>query len=119
MKNDEHFAEAIRRIDAASAEDPRTDVAEGRPQARELLFARRVYEWVRKSVAEPTGELLLAARAHTLRRWMIPRDRYPMTTAGTRPRHECRGSDQLRESPWASPPDENRRTFSSVTSIST
>jgi hypothetical protein len=82
MKDNEHFAEALRRIDAANAEDPRTDVAEGRPQARELLFARRVYEWVQKSVAEPTEELLLAARAHTLRRWMIPRDRYPMTTAG-------------------------------------
>jgi len=29
MKDDEHFAEAIRRIDAANAEDPRTDVAGG------------------------------------------------------------------------------------------
>jgi hypothetical protein len=82
MKDDEHFAEAIRRIDAANADDPRTDLVDGTPEPRELLFARRVYDWVRRLVAEPTEELLLAARAHTLRRWMIPRDRYPMTTAG-------------------------------------
>lgn len=84
MTNEERFAEAIRRIDEANGEDPRTELIEGAPQARELLFAQRVYEWVRKLVAEPSEELLLAARGHTLRRWMIPRDRYPMTTPGYR-----------------------------------
>ncbi len=54
----------------------------GKPQPRELLFAQRVYEWVRKLADDPSEELLLAARAHTLRRWMIPRDRYPRTTTG-------------------------------------
>jgi len=82
MRDDERFAEAIRRIDEANGEDPRTELVDGTSQARELLFARRVYEWVLKLVAEPSEELLLAARAHTLRRWMIPRDRYPMTTPG-------------------------------------
>ncbi len=55
---------------------------DGKPQSRELLFAQRVYEWVRKLVDHPSEELLLAARAHTLRRWLIPRDRYPKTTVG-------------------------------------
>src|SRR3990172_4807621 len=82
MSDEERFAEAIRRIDALNGEDPRTEVVEGQPQPRELLFARRVYEWVRNLIVEPSEELLLAARAHTLRRWMIPRDRYPMTTPG-------------------------------------
>ena len=89
MKDDEHFVEAIRRIDAANAEDPRTDLVDGTPQPREFLFARRVYDWVRKLVADPSEELLLAARSHTLRRWVIPRDRYPMTTAGY---HQWRGA---------------------------
>ena len=82
MREDERFAEAIRRIDEANGEDPRTELVDGAPHPRELLFARRVYDWVRKLVAQPSEELLLAARAHTLRRWMIPRDRYPMTTPG-------------------------------------
>ena len=84
MRDDERFAEAIRRIDEANGEDPRTELVDGTAQARELLFARGVYDWVRKLVAEPSEELLLAARGHTLRRWMVPRDRYPKTTPGYR-----------------------------------
>ncbi len=82
MEDSRRFAEAIKRIDAANREDPRTELVDGKPQSRELLFAQRVYEWVRKLVDHPSEELLLAARAHTLRRWLIPRDRYPKTTVG-------------------------------------
>lgn len=82
MQRDERFAEAIKKMDAANQEDPRTEMVDGRPQPRELLFAQRVYRWVEQLVEAPSEELLLAARAHTLRRWMIPRDRYPKTTAG-------------------------------------
>lgn len=82
MYNDQRFVEAIKRIDAANSEDPRTEIVDGQPQPRELLFSQRVYEWVKKLTDDPSEELLLAARAHTLRRWMIPRDRYPKTTVG-------------------------------------
>lgn len=82
MQNDARFKEAIEKFDAANGEDPRTELVDGAASPRELLFSIRVYEWVRKLVVEPSEELLLSARAHTLRRWMIPRDRYPMTTPG-------------------------------------
>lgn len=82
MVEDQRFNNAIDKIDAANMEDPRTELADGEPRPREFLFAQRVYEWVRKLVAEPSEELLLAARAHTLRRWLIPRDKYPKTTIG-------------------------------------
>ena len=82
MEKNKPFAQAIERFDAANAEDPRTELVDGVAQPRELLFARRVYDWVERLVAEPSDALLLAARAHTLRRWMIPRERYPMNTAG-------------------------------------
>ena len=82
MQMDKQFSEAIKKIDAANMEDPRSEIVNGRPQPRELLFAQRVYRWVEQLVGEPSEELLLAARAHTLRRWRIPRDRYPMTTVG-------------------------------------
>ena len=81
-QRDERFSEAIKKIDAANQEDPRSEMVDGRPQPRELLFAQRVYQWVEQLAEDPSEELLLAARAHTLRRWMIPRDRYPMTTVG-------------------------------------
>ncbi len=82
MQRDERFSEAIKKIDAANQEDPRSETVDGRPQPRELLFAQRVYRWVEQLAENPSEELLLAARAHTLRRWMIPRDKYPKTTAG-------------------------------------
>ena len=82
MQRNKRFSEAIKQIDAANMEDPRAEIVEGRPQPRELLFAQRVYRWVEQLVEQPSEELLLAARAHTLRRWKIPRERYPMTTVG-------------------------------------
>lgn len=82
MKTDQRFASAIEQIDAANGKDPRTELVDGQPQPRELLFSQRVYDWVRKLIDDPSEELLLAARAHTIRRWEIPRDRYPKTTVG-------------------------------------
>ncbi len=82
MQRDKRFSEAIKKIDAANMEDPRSEIVDGSPQPRELLFAQRVYRWVEQLAEDASEELLLAARAHTLRRWMIPRDRYPMTTVG-------------------------------------
>ena len=82
MEDTVRFAEAIKKIDDANRDDPRTELVDGKPQSRELLFAKRVYEWVGKLVDHPSEELLLAARAHTLRRWLIPREKYPKTTAG-------------------------------------
>ena len=79
---DQRFKEAIDRIDAANRDDLRTELVDGKPQPRELLFAQRVYAWVCKLVDDPSEELLLAARAHTLRRWLIPRERYPRTSVG-------------------------------------
>jgi hypothetical protein len=76
------FDEAITRIDAANAEDPRSELVDGVSVSRELIFARRVHEWVRLLAPDASEELLLAARSHTIRRWMIPRDAYSKTTIG-------------------------------------
>ena len=78
----ERFAEALRLIDEANARDPRTEVFEGQPQPRELLFSLSTYGWVSRLIDLPSEALLLATRGHTLRRWMIPRDRYPKSNVG-------------------------------------
>ena len=39
-------------------------------------------EWVQRLEPAPTEELLLAARAHHLRRWTIPRASYPQGRSG-------------------------------------
>lgn len=82
MKGETRLATALRRIDDANRLDPRTDVVDGAPYPRELRFAERVYEWVEKLEQHPSEPLLLAARSHTLRRWEIPRENYPMDNPG-------------------------------------
>ncbi len=76
------FDQAIQLIDDANALDPRKENVEGEDFPCELLFSQRVYQWVEKLTDPPSEALLLAARSHTMCRWMIPRDTYPKTTPG-------------------------------------
>ena len=71
------FAEAIARIDAANADDPETVTIDGREAPKQLTHAAMATAWVERLVAEPSEALLLAARAHHLRRWEVPRNTYP------------------------------------------
>ena len=76
------FQEAIRRFDEENSRDPNSELVDGAPVPRELLYARRLYEWVRKLAPNASEELLLAARSQHLCRWMIPRSSYPMDRVG-------------------------------------
>lgn len=76
------FREAVAAIDAANSQDPQMATWNGQTGPRELLFARRVYEWVERLDASAGEPLLLAARAHTLQRWEVPRSNYEMNRRG-------------------------------------
>jgi len=78
----ERFDRAIATIDAANADDPHRLVVRGEERPKELAHAELVTEWVRKLQPDASEELLLAARAHHVRRWEIPRDSYPDGRAG-------------------------------------
>ena len=73
---------AFAAIDAANAGDPNTVVVRGQRRPKEQAHAELAVEWVRRLVEEPSDELLLAARAHHVRRWEIPRDTEPSGRAG-------------------------------------
>ncbi len=73
----ERFARAIAAIDAANAADPATIMVEGEPRPKELTHAALLCEWVARLVPAPGEALLLAARAHHIRRWTVPRSSYP------------------------------------------
>jgi hypothetical protein len=74
--------EAFAAIDAANADDPNTIVVRGQRRAKEQAHAELAVEWVRRLVPEPSDELLLAARAHHVRRWDVPRSSEPEGRAG-------------------------------------
>jgi hypothetical protein len=73
---------ALAAIDAANADDPHTIVVDGRERPKEQAHAEMMTRWVRTLAPGCTDEQLIAARAHHLRRWAIPRDSYPRDRAG-------------------------------------
>lgn len=79
---DDRFARAIAAIDAANADDPQRIAVDGVPQPKELTHARMLGEWVRRLDPAPSEPLLLAAHAHHVRRWTVPRDSYPAGRQG-------------------------------------
>lgn len=69
----EKFEEALAQFDAANAADP---------HGRELDHAKRVFEWVKKLAPDASEALLLASRCQHIKRWSIPRSRFPEGQAG-------------------------------------
>lgn len=76
------FEAAVAAIDAANADDPNSVVVDGVERPKEQAHAELMTEWVRRLDPEATDEQLLAARAHHLRRWALPRAEYPEGRAG-------------------------------------
>ncbi|MBI4662712.1 MAG: DUF4202 domain-containing protein [Verrucomicrobia bacterium] len=78
----DRFQAAVQRFDEANAQDPNLEKVEGIAYPRELLYARRLTQWVSKLAPNASEELRLAARCQHICRWMIPRSQYPMTRGG-------------------------------------
>lgn len=74
----EKFDAAVRRFDEENARDPNRE--DGQP--RELLYARRLTNWVLKLCPDASETLRLAAHCQHVCRWQSPRENYPMTRAG-------------------------------------
>lgn len=82
MTGNERFRQAIRAIDAANAADPNEIEVRGRQRPKELAHAELMTEWVERLRPDANEALLLAARAHHIRRWTRPRSSYPDGRAG-------------------------------------
>lgn len=78
----DRLATALAAIDAANADDPHVIVIDGVERPKELAHAELMTRWVRRLDPDCSEEQILAARAHHLRRWTIPRDSYPEGRAG-------------------------------------
>lgn len=74
----EKFDAAVRRFDEENSRDPNRE--DGQP--RELLYAKRLTDWVLKLRPDAGEALQLAARCQHICRWQNPRENYPMTRVG-------------------------------------
>jgi len=73
---------AVAAIDAANAADPNHVQVRGRSAPLALVHGQLAAEWVEQLVDDPDEAVLIAARAHHLRRWEVPRDSYPAGRTG-------------------------------------
>ena len=78
----ERFEHAIAAIDEANAADPHTIEVDGKLRPKELTHAEMLAAWVLRLDPEPSEALLLAAHAHHIRRWTVPRESYPAGRSG-------------------------------------
>jgi len=77
-----HFAAAVIAIDTANAADPTSVVVRGSGHPLALVHGQLAAEWVARMHPEADETWLLAARAHHLRRWELPRTDYAPGKAG-------------------------------------
>jgi hypothetical protein len=80
--DDERLSRAIAAIDAANAGDPVTISIGGEARPKEQAHAELMTAWVQRLDPAASDAQLLAARAHHLRRWVVPRSDYPDGRAG-------------------------------------
>jgi hypothetical protein len=78
----DRLAAALAAIDAANADDPHVISVDGVERPKELGHAELMTRWVRTLDPDCSDEQILAARAHHLRRWTIPRTSYPDGRSG-------------------------------------
>lgn len=81
-KSSPQFDRAMAAIDAANSADPNVVTAGGRKVAKEVLYAEQMTHWLGRLAPEASEALRLAIRAQHIRRWEIPRGRYPMDRIG-------------------------------------
>lgn len=74
--------EALRLIDNANSPDPNLVVVRGEERPLAQAHGQLACEWIERLVDAPSDALLIAARAHHLRRWELSRSGYPEGRAG-------------------------------------
>ena len=77
MSDQELFARAVALIDAANAEDPNQESADGKSWPKELLYSQRMSEMLQRYAPEADDAQRLAIRSQHIQRWKSPRSDYP------------------------------------------
>ena len=73
---------AFLRFDEANAEDPNTELVDGREVPKELVYGQRMSARLATFAPDARETVRLAARAQHIRRWEVPRESYPAGRAG-------------------------------------
>jgi len=80
--NKNRYQASIAAFDKANAEDPNTEMADGKKYPKELLYAKRMSEMQERFAPGASEAVKLAVRAQHIQRWKIPRGDYSLDKPG-------------------------------------
>lgn len=80
--NIERLNLTLEAFDSANAQDPNVETFEGNSHPKELLYGKRMTEYLQLLEPEASEALQLAARSQHIRRWEIPRNTFPEGRTG-------------------------------------
>jgi len=72
----------IEEIDRFNSKDPRQEIVDGVTYPQELIYSKRLSEWVLRLDPNASEALRVVARGQHIGRWTIPRDRFEMDRGG-------------------------------------
>lgn len=78
----DRLVRVIAAIDEANTADPHTIEVGGQVRPKELAHAQMMTRWIERLDPDCSEEQRIAARAHHLRRWSVPRSSYPDGRSG-------------------------------------
>ncbi len=76
------LAKGFEEFDRINRQDPRMQTFQGKTHPREWIFSQQVSFWINRLQPKASEAICLAARSHTVTRWEVPRNRFPMNTVG-------------------------------------
>ena len=76
------YDKAVALIDAANAEDPNRQTADGKDWPKELLYSHRMADMLDRFKPDADDAMKLAIRSQHIQRWKSRRDAYPMDRIG-------------------------------------
>ena len=72
----------LKAFDEANLQDPNMELVDGKPEAKEWIYAQRMSRQLHTFCESPSEALQLAVRSQHICRWKIPRSAYPMDRSG-------------------------------------
>ena len=78
----DRFLKTLGDFDRINADDPHLETVEGIEVPKELLYSQRMTDMLNAFEPDASEFLRLAARAQHIRRWIIPRETFPMDRKG-------------------------------------
>lgn len=82
IEKENRFKSTLQEFDEINKEDPHKELVNGKEVPKEWIYGIRMSEMLMEFCPNASEELRLAARCQHIKRWVIPREDFPMDRKG-------------------------------------